>query len=145
MKLAATAVVASVLLIGQDPQQPSRPIFKSSVDVVPVDVSVVDKTGRPVNDLASGDFVLTVDGRPRRIASAEFISLTRYAEDDVAPTFHASNASATGGRLIALVVDQGNIGAGTGKLAIDAAKRFVAGLNRADRVALYTIDRKSVV
>ena len=139
MKLAAAVVVASVLLIGQDPQQPPRPIFKSSVDVVPVDVSVVDKTGRPVNNLESADFVLTVDGRPRRIASTEFISLTRYAEDDVAPTFHASNAAATGGRLIALVVDQGNIGAGTGKLAIDAAKRFVAGLNRADRIALYTI------
>src|SRR5688572_10080947 len=136
--LAAAVVVASALLAAQDPQQPARPIFRSSVDVVPVDVSVVDRSGRPVNDLETGDFVLSVDGRPRRIASAEFISLARHAETDVPTPFHASNATATGGRLIALVVDQGNIGAGTGKLAIDAAKRFISGLNRADRVALYT-------
>ena len=38
-----------------------------------------------------------------------------------------------------LVVDQGNIGAGRGRLALDAASRFVAQLSPADRVGLVAI------
>jgi hypothetical protein len=43
---------------------------------VPVDVNVnvIDKSGRPVPDQAAGDFTLTVDGKPRRAVSAQFIS-----------------------------------------------------------------------
>ncbi len=107
---------------------------------MPVDVSVVDKTGRPLRDLTAADFTLTVDGKPRRIASAQFISVARHADEAApVPLNYSSNAGATGGRLIAIVIDQGNISAGSGKLVIDAAKRFIGGLNRADRVALYTI------
>jgi VWFA-related protein len=136
---AIATVVATLSLASQDPQPP-RPTFKTGVDVVPVDVSVVDRSGRPVSDLAAADFVLTVDGKPRRIASAQYISFARPTEEvPAAPLHYTSNEAATGGRLVALVIDQGNIGAGTGKLAIDAAKRFIGGLNQPDRVALYTI------
>jgi VWFA-related protein len=139
MKTLALAGVAVLALSIQDPQQPPL-TFKSSVDLVPVDVSVVDKSGRPVSDLTGADFKLLVDGKERRILSAQFISVARHAEEmPEAPQPYSSNAAASGGRLIAIAIDQGNIGAGTGKLAIDAAKRFVGGLNPADRVALYTI------
>lgn len=127
------------LVLAQDPQLP-RPTFTSSVDVVPVDVSVVDKTGMPVGDLAAGAFALSVDGRPRKIAAAQFISIARHTTEDApVPLEHASNTAAVGGRLIALVIDQGNITAGGGRRVIDAARRFVSTLNRADRVALYAI------
>jgi hypothetical protein len=53
------------LLAAQD-QPPPKPTFKSAVDLVPVDVNVIDKSGRPVPDQAAGDFTLTVDGKPRR-------------------------------------------------------------------------------
>jgi VWFA-related protein len=140
MKLLAPAVVLATVLSAQEAQQP-RPTFKSAVDLVPVDVTVVDEgTGRPVSGLTAADFVLTVDGKARRIGSVEFISLARHIEEHPAvPLHYSSNAAAVGGRLIALAIDQGNIGAGTGKLAIDAAKRFVAAMNPADRIALYTI------
>jgi VWFA-related protein len=137
--LAFAAGIAILVALPQPPQQPT-PTFKAAVDVVPVDVSVVDRTGRPISDLQAADFTLLVDGKPRRLASAQFISVTRYADEaPPEPAEYTSNAAAAGGRLIAIGVDQGNIGAGTGKLAIDAAKRFISGLNRADRVALYTI------
>jgi VWFA-related protein len=138
MKLPALFAALVGLVLSQDPQTP--PIFKSGVDVVRVDVSVLDKTGLPVGDLSAGDFTLQVDGKPRRIASVQFISLTRHTtEAPTVPMNYASNTAALGGRLIALAIDQGNIGAGTGKQAIDAARRFVATLNRSDRLALYTI------
>jgi hypothetical protein len=52
---------------------------------VPVDVNVIDKSGRPVPDQAAGDFTLTVDGKPRRAVSAQFISVDR-AVDRVPPS-----------------------------------------------------------
>lgn len=133
--------VAGVVALAVAMQQaPQTPTFKSAVDVVPVDVSVIDRTGRPVGDLGAGDFALVVDGRPRRIASAQFISVARHGEEaPPEPLDYSSNAAAVGGRLIAIVIDQGNLHAGSGKRAIDAAKRFIGRLNPADRVALYTI------
>ena len=52
---------------------------------------------------------------------------------------YSSNAGAAGGRLIMLVVDAESIGIGRGKSAIEAARRFVGTLNRADRVALVVL------
>jgi VWFA-related protein len=121
------------------PQQP-RTTFRTGVDLVPVDVNVIDREGRPVDNLAAGDFVLTVDGRPRRIASAEFIKLG--GESGPAPERHAhysTNAAAAGGRLVMLVIDQGNISAGRGKYAVDAAVKFVKSLSPSDRVGLFAI------
>ena len=141
MKALAVALSVAVLAGSQEPQAP-RATFKSTVDLVPVDVSVVDKDGRPVSDLTAQDFTLLVDGKPRRIASAEYISIAATAETAPArgtPTEYSSNAGAAGGRLIMLIVDAENIGIGRGKTAFEAARRFVGTLNRADRVALVVL------
>src|SRR6187401_804886 len=125
---ALAALTACLLLAAQQEQRPPQPTFKSAVDLVPVDVNVLDKTGRPVSDLTVNDFTLTVDGRPRRIASAQFISVQRAIESaPPKPVEYSSNSGAANGRLVMLVIDTGNIGVGRGKTAIDAARRFVAG------------------
>jgi VWFA-related protein len=129
----------AMLAAAQQPQPP-RATFKSTVDLVPVDVSVVDKSGSPVSTLTAQDFALTVDGKSRRIASAEFISIAETV--DAAPARlveYSSNAGAAGGRLIMIVVDAENIGIGRGKTAFESARRFVGTLNRADRVALVVL------
>jgi VWFA-related protein len=122
-------------------QQETQPksTFKSSVDLVPVDVNVLDRTGRPVSDLTPDDFTLKVDGKLRRIATAQFIAATRNVEQAPQPTDYSTNPPSAGGRLIMLVVDQGNIGVAHGKYAIEAAGRFVSRLTPADRVGLVTI------
>ena len=86
---AALSLALLVLAVGRGPaaaqeQQPPRTTFKSNVDLVPVDVNVVDKNGRPVTDLTAGDFTLAVDGKPRRIASAQFISVDRAIDERAA-------------------------------------------------------------
>jgi VWFA-related protein len=134
----ALALVSVTLLGGASQEQPPR-TFRSSVDLVPVDVNVVDSTGRPVADLTAEDFALTVDGKPRRIVSAQFITVARNTDAPEPPTTYSSNAAAPGGRLILLVIDQGNIGSGRGKYAVEAASRFIAGLSKADRIGLATI------
>jgi len=113
--------------------------FRSGVDRVAVDVIVVDKDGRPVADLEPGDFTLEVDGRPRAIASAEFISLRRLTDPGPPPSYYATNSESRGGRLIMIVVDQNNIKAGTGKTVFEAASKFIATLNPNDRVGLHLI------
>ena len=54
-------------------QQP--PKFQSSVDVTPIDVSVVDDRGQPIQHLTPADFNVRIDGNPRRVVSAEWVSL----------------------------------------------------------------------
>src|SRR5690606_38945493 len=70
-RLVATVAVAGVAVSGagarQDPSQP-RTIFRSSVDLVHLDVSVLDANRRPVRGLGPADFIVLEDGKPQRIA-----------------------------------------------------------------------------
>ncbi len=142
LALALTVTTATVAVWAQEPAAPAQPpqTFRSSVDLVPVDVNVIDGSGRPVADLTAQDFSLKVDGKPRRIVDAHFIAVTRGGErTPVEPKDYSSNPASEGARLIMLVIDQGNIGASRGKYAIDAARRFIGRLSPQDRVGLVTI------
>ena len=55
-------------------QSDRAPVFRSGVEVMEVDVTVVDAKGMPVRDLRVPEFTVTIDGQPRRVVSAEFIS-----------------------------------------------------------------------
>ena len=121
------------------PAQQTQPTFRSTVDLVAVDVSVIDREGRPVDDLKAVNFTLKVDGKPRQLRSAEFVSLVRPEPAGGDTPTYSSNANQQPGRLILIVIDQGNIHKGTGKEAFKAAARFVDSLNPSDRVALELI------
>ncbi|HTL43543.1 MAG TPA: VWA domain-containing protein, partial [Vicinamibacterales bacterium] len=114
--------------------------FKSAVEVVSVDVTVIDASGKPVHDLGATDFALTVDGQSRTIASAKFIPLNHsdsraagMAED------YTSNVEGVPGRLIAIVVDRGSIAPVRAKDVFTAAARFVDRLEPADRVGVFSL------
>ena len=137
---ALVAVLAGVSVATQQPAQLPRPSFTSSVDIVSVDVNVIDRNGRPIRDLAAADFTLMVDGRPRKIASAQFVSVTAPAiAPEPPPADYSSNVGAAVGRLIVIVVDRGNIAPVRAKDALLAAAKFVGRLQPADRVALFSI------
>ena len=135
--LSLTTCVVSVAAQTATPAQPQT--FKSSVDLVPVDVNVLDRSGRPVADLTAQDFSLKVDGKSRRIATAQFIAVTRNVEQSAPPADYSTNPPSAGGRLIMIVIDQGNIGTARGKYAIESAQRFISRLSLADRIGLTTI------
>ena len=48
-------------------QQPPQPTFRTGVIIVPVDVRVLDRDGRPVTDLKQADFTVLEDGAPQEI------------------------------------------------------------------------------
>jgi VWFA-related protein len=122
------------------PEQPAA-TFRAGVELVAVDASVLDRNGRPVRDLGPEDFVLTVDGRPRRIASVQFVAhATETAPPAPAePRVYGSNTSAPAGRLIMLVIDENHIRAGAGRAIVEATARFLDTLTPADRVGLAII------
>jgi VWFA-related protein len=121
-------------------QQPPPPSFQSSVEVTSLDVTVVDDRGKPIASLSPAHFVVRVDGNPRRVVTAEWVSLAAPPSSAPAPPpppdGYSTNESATGGRLIVMAVDQPNIRFG-GAMAINkAANAFIDRLAPSDRVAV---------
>lgn len=133
--IAMAVLAAGTAAAAAAPQQQTT--FRSGVDLVAVDVSAVDKTGKPVDDLKASDFELKVDGKPRRLSTAEFINLRR-TDDGVDPerAKFSTNQGLKQGRLILLVIDEGNIHKGNGRNVLQAAMKFIDGLNQSDRISV---------
>jgi VWFA-related protein len=126
-------------------QSQAPPVFKSAVELVAVDVRVTDRSGRPVGDLTPDDFSVTIDGKPRRVVSADFMTAREAPAGSTVPglppeAVYSSNTdevpAGTDGRLIALLVDQGSFEGPANRAAIAAAQRFLDRLGPADRVSL---------
>jgi hypothetical protein len=59
----------------QDPQAPRQPTFRTSLETVRVDATVVDNGGKPVKTLTAEDFVLEEDGTLQRIDQFKLLEL----------------------------------------------------------------------
>lgn len=145
------AVAASCFAIGVQAQQP--PAFKAQVEVTPLDLVVLDGEGRPVPDLTADDFVVTVDGRPRKVVTARFLSSAAgsasqaepgrkgwdldaafesvYVGNDRDPAVEASPA-----RTVMIAIDQSGFGTAAGRTAATAARGLLDLLHPNDRVGL---------
>ena len=136
--LCVAGLGASELLAQSD----QAPVFRSGVEVMEVDVTVVDAKGMPVRDLRVPEFTVTVDGQPRRVISAEFISESGAPPREPAPPrdpYVSNNTDRRPGRLIMLVIDRNNIDTYTLRGATSALKQFIANTAPDDRVSLVTI------
>ena len=133
------------------PADPQTPVFRAGVDLIPVDVTVVDGQGRQVKDLAVAEFQVEINGKPRRLVSAEYVALTSPLPTTPRPAparfagvpereFYTSNlGGGPRGRSIMLLVDQGNIRAGGGRAVMRTAAAFVDRLAPIDRVAIVAV------
>ena len=126
----------------QTPEPVQGPTFRTGVDLVAIDVAVVDRNGRPVEDLRAPDFAVKIDGEVRRVVSAELIKVDVEAAKrqvaDKSETFYTSNLTPPNGRQIILAVDQINIRPGSLRPIIAAAQRFVDRLSPLDQIAFIT-------
>jgi VWFA-related protein len=144
-------VLAGLIAVGAQEQQqkPAEtqkqeepiqgPTFKTGVDLVAVDVAVVDRRGRPVEDLRAPEFSVKIDGEVRRVVSAELIKVdVEAAKKEVADkteSFYTSNLTPPNGRQIVIAVDQVNIRPGSLRPVLDAGVRFLDRLSPLDQVA----------
>jgi VWFA-related protein len=146
----------------QPPASPSsqqgQPVFRTGVDLLTVDATVVDRDGRQITDLTPAEFEVEVDGDRRPVVSAEYVKMVDDtpipigARQPPAPkpdpdaAFFSTNARALmAGRHIVLLIDQGNIRVGQGRLVMRSAVKFVDGLSPADRVAMVAIPQGQLV
>jgi VWFA-related protein len=145
MKKIATLVGVVVLCCALPRAQQSlpeqSPPFRSGVELVTVDVTVLARDGQPVRDLRPEDFTVTVDGDPRRVVSADYVnwpSPPRAAGASDVP-WVSTNEGAHGGRIFVFVVDQNTLEPGTAKQVVSGAQRLLARLTTSDRSALMVI------
>jgi VWFA-related protein len=132
----------------QTPQTPQTsepvqgPTFRTGIDLVAVDVAVVDRNGRPVEDLRAPDFSVKIDGEVRRVVSAELVKVDVEAAKkqvaDKSETFYTSNLTPPNGRQIIIAVDQINIRPGSLRPIMAAAQRFLDRLSPLDQIAFIT-------
>lgn len=123
---ALTAAAVAVLVFlpvpnrGPAPQKndAQKPVFRSGVELLALDVSIVDKDGRPVPGLGAGDFTVEIGGKPRSVLRAEFIDFTQAPAASAELSDVSSNQTETGApepRTILLLVDDASFNAAEGK------------------------------
>src|SRR5438128_12661348 len=101
MRIASAALVVVVVLVtvpaAPRAQAAQTPSFRAGVEALPVDVIVVDDKGQPIRDLLAADFTVRIDGRNRRVASAQWIAAAgngRAAASSVPEGFVSNEFSA---------------------------------------------------
>ena len=143
-KLFAVVVISTVAAVSPASQSQTEtpeqgPTFRTGVDLIAVDVSVVDRDGRPVEDLLAPEFVVEIDGEERRVVSAEQVKIdveaARREAADPFETLYTTNLRPVNGRQIVLAVDQLGIRFGAARPLMASAARFLDRLSPADRVA----------
>jgi VWFA-related protein len=118
MRSAAALLVSSTLclaaLAAQQERPAAQPTFRTGVNVIELDVSVLDKNRRPVQGLTAADFTVLVDGQPRPVVAFHAVDLPapvpssapwiRDVAPDVATNTHPS------GRVVVIMIDDGGFG-----------------------------------
>jgi hypothetical protein len=105
--VSAVALTAHLQTPAQTPAQP--PVFRSTIDVVQLDVSVLDKKRKPVRGLTAADFTVTENGKAQKIIAVSEVSI----DDEVVPPPVWARAAppdvatndVDGKRLLAIVID----------------------------------------
>jgi VWFA-related protein len=103
--------LAAVLTLEARPQEPTAPTFRTSTDLVDVDVSVLDRDRLPVRGLTAADFTVLEDGRPRPIVAFSAVDLPPRQQlsarwmSTVAPDV-SHNDLQREGRLVVILFDQ---------------------------------------
>ena len=152
----AMAATAMIRLHGQQPAQ-TAPAFRSTVNLVMVDVVVRDKKGAVVTGLKSDDFQLLEDGKPQEIRTFALEQISPTAQPieraaaltGVAPGVGVSapatpspltSADVAGHRLLTLLFDTSSMQPEDVQKAADAAIKWVdEQMTTADLVAVASV------
>ncbi len=123
----------------------SQPTFRTGVELIRIDVTVLDKAGKPVTGLQPEDFTVTIDGAPRRVSFATFYGPTPDAPPPASPAPNvATNKHAAPGRVVVFVVDLESMTPGYERVLLQTASTLVDRLGPRDAVGLLPIPGKVV-
>jgi VWFA-related protein len=139
-------VLFTLSVTAQQPQTGQKPpVFRSTVDLVHLDVSVLDKDRRPVRGLTDKDFTVSEDDKPQDIVAFTAVDIPENPPKPAiwsgrAPVEVQSNEGSSDpeGRLFVLLLDDALIPPDPEALknAREVAKHFIDRVTPADRVAI---------
>jgi VWFA-related protein len=139
-----TIVLCSIGLVGASllAQQPSQ-VFRSGVDLVTLDVTVVDRDGNAVKGLSPEDFVVSLNGEHRAVRVLDYLEFGGLSDLASEPSAQVSNqisgaVQRRGGRVILLVVDDLSAKPAQMTALRTAAQHMLETLDLGDLVGLAT-------
>src|SRR6478672_802612 len=110
----------------------AQTVFRSTVDVIAVDVQVVDQDGNPIGRIGPESFQVSINGQRRKVVSAQFIGQQPTPDDPAEPRPPEGR-----GRTFVLAIDAGSFEVGSERAPIESAQNFVHHLDVSDRVGLF--------
>jgi len=119
---------------------PQQPVFRAEIERVRVDVQVINNSkGEPVIGLGLDDFEVWLDGRPRRVTSAELVTFEHDPlPSDVGPTtVRTPGRVPEDARVYIVAIDQLGLPVAAISPMKETIRRFLLGLRPQDMVALY--------
>lgn len=137
---------AAFTAIASATQNPPDAVLRTSTRLVQVNVIVHDKNV-PVANLTKDDFILTDRGRPRRIDvfSVESTASSAGSADPLPPNTFSNRQTGTGSappNVVIVLLDGRNTRFEDQANAKRQLMRFLAGVDPADRIAIYTLSNK---
>jgi VWFA-related protein len=147
-----TLLVLAAGSLSASEQSPPQTTFRSGVDLVLLDVTVLDKDGRQISDLQARDFSIEVGGKKRALVAAQFVQSGK--RDAVAASGSAPANAATGtppaftnavatlaseARTIFVVVDVENIRSGEGRGAMETLAEYFETLPPTDQIGFISL------
>ncbi len=150
----STVLLFATVRGGARPQQPPQqqqppPQFRSTTDLVLLDVSVLDKSRRPIKGLTAADFTVLEDGVAQQIATFQAVVLP---DAEVLPAkwmgraaFDVQTNRMPDGRLVLIYLDerQANASPFATKSTLDTAHAIIDHLSPSDVAAVgFVLDHK---
>jgi len=141
----AFTVWSSAQLLPPQQQPAQAPVFRATIDLVHLDVSVLDKNRHPVRDLKPLDFTITEDGKPQPIIAFSAVDVPAnppkpavWSGRAVADVQSNEGMDDPQGRLFVLLMDDAMMPpvASTLVSAREVAKKFLDRITPNDRVAV---------
>jgi VWFA-related protein len=139
MLLASAALAVWLSAVPVDARQQTA-VFRSRVDLVAVDVQIVDRHGFPITNLTPDHFEVRIDGRLRRVVSANLVEHAPPVTDLVAlnQRRYSAPVSSGPGRRFVLAIDESSFNVSAAQVLTQSAERFLATLEPEDEVSLHT-------
>jgi VWFA-related protein len=122
-----------------------KPVFKSGVELVRVDVQVVDNHGFPIADLKADAFDVAIDGKKRQVVSAEMFRYTGTSRRAEAPTEEPRPDEAPQSRVIIMAVDELSFRTFGVQAAMQSARQFLDRAQPDDLIGLYAFPKGGVL
>jgi VWFA-related protein len=139
LAVAGMAALGATAVLAQAPQPSAGSLFRTGVDVVVVEATVLDREGAVVPGLRPADFSVEINGKPREVVAADLVRHENAGAETTAPSPEiTSNQQAVAGRTILIVVDQISLRTES-RAVLDTAKEWVATLGPTDRVGLMAL------